>query len=140
MSDKSHSTRRAVMAGIPAAAIGIGAVIPAAAREHPDAALIALGRELEGLHAVYLAELSSHDEDLTYDRHWEIRGLIECIGAHTVVGLCVKARAVQMALERDSNAECTSSGSFIELAKQLARNVVAITALAMEGDSNADGA
>jgi hypothetical protein len=127
-------TRRAILSALPAAAIGIGAVKASrAAAAHPDAALIALGRELEDLHAIYLAELASDDEDPTYDRHWQIRGLIEAIRAKTSAGLRIKARAVQMSLERDPGAECTSPGSFIELSKSLARDVIASPALAIGG-------
>ena len=115
-----------VLTGIPAAAIGIGAVSTAAlAAHHPDVTLIALGKELEALHVDWLTQPDSVEEDPTYERHWKIRSLINVMRAKTVEGLRIKARAAEMALDRDPEIDCQCTGSFIKLSKSLARDLLA---------------
>jgi hypothetical protein len=106
---KSTSTRRAILAG--AATLSALAILPAlavAAEVHPDAALLALGREQEAAHALWKLLLASMDQanachnDAAYqdaedefgecmDRIWRAADKIFALPASTAAGLAVKS-------------------------------------------------
>jgi hypothetical protein len=103
--------------------------VPAAATglpdDHPDAALLSLGRRLEEVDARKEVEPNLPDEeyDVAYNEHWRLREQINAIEAVTIDGLRVKARAADFAYRDDEQVENTGSGSFIELYKSISRDL-----------------
>jgi hypothetical protein len=73
MADKSSPTRRLILTALPAAAIGIGAILPAAAAAEPDAELIALVRAALAADEVYGDFATRCDEGAAQQENREVR-------------------------------------------------------------------
>jgi hypothetical protein len=99
-----HTTRRALFVGGAAAIIAGSVAGTAAASTHPDAELIALGREFEAKWArereLYKPEVIAHSlaaEQASDEAYFATAAAVERIEklpAHTMEGLRIKARAV----------------------------------------------
>ncbi len=104
--NQSSLSRRVMLAAIPVAAIGFGAVLPAAAETvaSPDARLLELGRQFE---AAWVQQNRADDlceETLSEEAYALIEAAVDATSAivhkidefqaHTLAGLYVKARAV----------------------------------------------
>lgn len=95
MADRAHSTsRRALLAGLATSAV---LTAPTLAGElHPDAELVALGREFDAAWAAEQEAFASRDEvreDAAYEATRDVVNRIEAVVAASVAGLIVKARA-----------------------------------------------
>ncbi len=82
-------------------------------------------RELEEAHAVGYPDDEAACQAL-YKRHWDLRERIEGISARTISELKSKARAAELALERDPDRDCETPGSFLTLARSIHRDIDAI--------------
>jgi hypothetical protein len=61
-----------------------------------------------------------------YERCWAIREAINAVPALTLPELQAKARAAEIALKLDAEAECDCAGSFVELSKSIIADVRAM--------------
>ena len=82
-----------------------------------------IDRELARLFAT-----DGHDEEYrqAYERHWEIRKVINGTPASTIGELCAKARAAEVAFDLDPDADCDVPGSFVELSRSLIADLKAM--------------
>ena len=87
-------------------------------------------RELEEVHALQIPDDDHDDEETRYKRNWSLREKIDAIPARTIDELKVKARAAQIALERDVDHSNDGLGSFANLAQSICRDVDAIASAA----------
>lgn len=87
-------------------------------------ALQYLLRELEILHAEEPEDDAA--EEQLYNRHWALRERVDATPAKTIAELKLKARAAEMALERDPQADCAGAGAFVSLAQSINRDIDAI--------------
>ena len=83
-------------------------------------------RELEEVHALQIPDDDHDAEENRYTRHWSLREKIDAIPARTIEELKVKARAAQIALERDLDHSNDGLGSFANLAQSIFRDIDAI--------------
>ena len=124
---RDETSRRVFVAAL-IAAPAIGARAPALSAENASE-IERLLRDLEEAHAERLS-LDDHRRfnegayEANYCRHWDIRERIEACAARTLDDLAAKARAAQIALERDPDAECRGPGSFVSLSHSLAADVL----------------
>ncbi len=87
-------------------------------------------RELEEVHALQIRDDDHDDEETRYNRNWSLREKIDAIPARTIDELKVKARAAQIALERDVDHSNDGLGSFANLAQSVCRDIDAIASAA----------
>jgi hypothetical protein len=87
-------------------------------------------RELEEVHALQIPDDDHDDEENRYTRNWSLREKIDAIPARTIDELKVKARAAQIALERDVDHSNDGLGSFANLAQSIFRDIDAIASAA----------
>jgi hypothetical protein len=83
-------------------------------------------RELEEVHALQIPDDDHDDEENRYKRNWSLREKIDATPARTIDELKVKARAAQIALERDVDHSNDGLGSFANLAQSICRDIDAI--------------
>jgi len=76
--------------------------------------LKALAQELDALQVErdMFAAWNKVDECPFYDRHWEVRGLIQDAPAADMAQLNIKARAALIALITDEDLDCEGKGSY----------------------------
>ena len=135
--DASNSTntsrRRFLAAGT--AAVVFGALHEAVASEaRSPVDLQAILAELETIHArrdeidadCWRGETVEDEDDRLFNRHWELREIVQATRACSPSDLKVKARATEMALLQDPDAECGGAGSFVELTRSLIRDLLAL--------------
>ncbi len=96
---------------------------------HADAELVALGAELADVDARALPAVAGGDAlyEPLYEESWRLRERINRIPATTIAGLKVKARAAEIALAGDVDASNKGDGSFVDLARSLGRDVLALS-------------
>jgi hypothetical protein len=82
--------------------------------------------ELEEVHALQIPDDDHAAEENRYTRNWSLREKIDAIPARTIDELKVKARAAQIALERDVDHSNDGLGSFANLAQSICRDIDAI--------------
>ena len=87
-------------------------------------------RELEESHALQIPDDDHDAEENRYNRNWLLREKIDAIPARTIEELKVKARAAQIALERDVDHSNDGLGSFANLAQSICREIDAIASAA----------
>ena len=87
-------------------------------------------RELEEVHALQIPDDDHDDEENRCKRNWSLREKIDAIPARTIDELKVKARAAQIALERDVDHSNDGLGSFANLAQSIFRDIDAIASAA----------
>jgi hypothetical protein len=90
-------------------------------------------RELEEVNALQIPDDDDTAEENRYTRHWSLREKIDAIPARTIDELKVKARAAQIALERDVDHSNDGLGSFANLAQSICRDIDAIASAKAEG-------
>ena len=83
-------------------------------------------RELEEVHALQIPDDDHDAEENRYTRNWSLREKIDSIPARTIDELKVKARAAQIALERDVDHSNDGLGSFANLAQSICRDIDAL--------------
>jgi|GEM_PF-4994762 len=85
--------------------------------------------ELEIVHATRVAQTHIDDEQIDqqlYERHWALREKIDAFPASTISELAAKARAAQIELERDPDAECCGPGSYVGLTRSILNDILRI--------------
>lgn len=85
-----------------------------------------LGQELARVHQTRLALPEDTDEaeqDALYERHWQLREQINAIEATSLTGLKVKGAAAEMALQFDTDCDCSGAGSFVDLARSMIADI-----------------
>jgi len=90
--------------------------------------------DLERAHEVRLQiQSSSLDyeeaaDDANYELHWSLRERIDAVPARSIEGLKVKARAAELALASDPDAECDGCNSFVSQSQSIIRDIHALSA------------
>jgi hypothetical protein len=90
--------------------------------------LIQLVAELEIVNSEMLLPEAGCGEDghtIGYHRHWALREAINAAPAWTLLELQAKARAAEIALDLDAEADCEGAGCFKELARSLVSDMMA---------------
>lgn len=94
MLEPAHLSRRSVAALLPLAATATPAF---AAKGQADSELLALGSELEAVHAARVA-FDEAEPNAVYDpywkQHWDLRERINRVQATTLAGVAVKAKVL----------------------------------------------
>ena len=93
-----------------------------------DEKFIPLRRELEAAEDAKDAFYASgaDADDPSFEQHWTAREKIDATPATGLPGLFAKARAAELALKNDVDAESDGPGSFISLARSIIRDLKAI--------------
>lgn len=127
-----NPSRRLILAATSAAGVCGALSLASAGEAQPE--IILLMRELEQTHIERLSfdPLDpAYDEvadNANYQRHWLLRERIDDLPARAIEDLKAKARAAELALERDPDAECRGAGSFVGLSQSTIRDLIALSA------------
>jgi hypothetical protein len=78
------------------------------------------------IHRMWEANAADSEYLPSCERHWSIREDINAAQARTLAGLRAKARAAEIALDLDPEADCEGSGSFVELSRSLIADLKAM--------------
>ena len=89
----ANTSRRRFLAGLPLAGTAIGLSAPALAAPDADAALLALGHDLDAAWKAEGLAAGEDDQEAAFDRSSAIVGRIEVLAAKTMAGVKVKCRA-----------------------------------------------